>query len=155
MQLESTYDLAFIDEELSALRDFFEILGDSINEKVANAEVRESATAICTHHQRLVEQDMDSIVEMLTDYFYRPLKTFLPEKLRLGAVIWTQIGDMETKALKLYVSLTVQSEINIFIKHLAVNPDSRVSVFGDKVFGYWLIVIRKEKPNISERKLLK
>lgn len=155
MELESTYDLAFIGEELSALHDFFEIFADILNERVIDAEVHRAASAICVRHQNLVNIDIDSIVDMLTGFFFRPLKTILPAKFNLGVSLWTAPQDDDPEFADLYFKMVPKPKIDDYIRRAAANPDPRVSVFGDRIHGYWMIVVRKEQRNPHEKKLLK
>ncbi|MDO8522714.1 MAG: hypothetical protein Q7S12_00295 [bacterium] len=154
MQLESSYDTAFIEEELNALQDYFEIFEDIITEKNINDRVVESCKAISKTHQSLVDCDMDTVIEMIYEYFLRPLKTIIPERFNLGAMLWTKI-DPENLLSRLYVQMISHAETEAFIKRIISRPDSRVSMFGERGQKYWVVIIRMEKINVFPQKLLK
>ncbi|KKT41509.1 MAG: hypothetical protein UW30_C0007G0006 [Candidatus Giovannonibacteria bacterium GW2011_GWA2_44_13b] len=154
MLLESSYDKAFIDEELAALHDYLFICENNLEIDLLNRVVYGSGKEICIHHSLLLNTDMDSIIEMLREYFFKPLKTILPEKFDLGVVLWTERTDPQTDLLRLDFRLIAQSKIDAFVRHLVLNPDSTVSIFGELRAKYWLIVIRHEQTNLYDKKQL-
>ena len=155
MLLESSYDLAFIDEELAALQDYFEIFGDIITENYVNERAHEVCANICKHHQLLVIYDMDCLIEMLRGHFLPQLKTIIPARFDLGVMLWTKSARPDGLLPSLYFQMVAQPEINAFVAHTVTNPDSRVSMFGERGQKYWLVIIRMEKANIYDIKLLK
>src|SRR3989344_584223 len=96
MLLESSYDLAFIDEEFVALQDYFEIFGDFedvVTEKKVNERVMDACVRISMQHKSLYIYDMDSIVEMLCTHFLPQVKSILPERFNLGGMLWTKSNN--------------------------------------------------------------
>jgi len=155
MLLESSYNKAFIDEELAALQDYFEIFDGIITERNINERAHDSCTNICMQHKSLYIYDMDSIIDLLCGHYFPQLKMIIPERFDLGVMLWTKSKNMHGSLPNLHFQMVAQADITAFVEHALAKPDSRISMFGERGQKYWLVIIRMEKVNIYERKLLK
>ena len=91
--------------------------------------------------ERIVEEhcffDADSIIELLVDYFLKPLKRMTPARWHFGAYL-----DVRMKQKKMILKIIDQEEVGLFVKSIHEYDDAMKSNAGINIIENWLVIIK-------------
>ena len=144
MHLNGSVNKDFIEGKLQLLEQIFGIIEghsagddeDAVTKAEAFIFITDAFADIGSEHQHLVNQDTDSAVEMMVEYFLKPLSTIMPDFLDVGLLLTVY----ENKNIVL--ALPAKEEVADFLKHNVSSGDPRVAAYSNG----GIVVIRMDKP---------
>ncbi|MDP2669223.1 MAG: hypothetical protein Q8P07_05325 [bacterium] len=133
MHLNGNVNKTLIERCLNQVEIFFEM--GVVNREAANELIRQSYLEVANAHEEILN-DPGSAVDLLVEYFFKPLKNIIPEEFGFAAMLTVYMK----KGLVYELKVTSREQMNALISCHVHDRDPLVSLVED-----WLFVTRMDQ----------